>query len=159
MKRSFYEMLGIVHDADQPQIDAAYAQATARLNAVTSRGVAAAVAETKLLNEGYRILSSPEQRARYDAKLHAAEAATPVVVFRDEAFRRRRIGMGAMVLTTILAIVGTLLYLRLSIRMEEVKVEHARAVAKHQEELATVKVIEVPHVQPPVVNISTETRK
>ena len=45
MKRSFYEVLGVARDADQSQIDTAYAAAGAKLMATSVRGIAAATAE------------------------------------------------------------------------------------------------------------------
>ena len=134
MKRSFYEMLGIGHDADQAQIDAAYAQATARLSAGNLRGVTETVMETQLIRDGYRILSSPQQRARYDAKLLEAEPGAKLMIFPDDSYGRRRLGIGTVVLVALSAVLGTIVYSHLSLKMDEVRIEHVQAVARHKDE-------------------------
>ena len=127
-------MLGIGHDADQAQIDAAYAQATARLSAGNLRGVTEAVMETQLIRDGYRILSSPEQRARYDAKLLEAEPSAKLMIFPDDSYGRRRLGIGTVVLVALSAVLGTIVYSHLSLKMDEVRIEHVQAVARHKDE-------------------------
>ena len=127
-------MLGIGHDADQAQIDAAYAQATARLSAGNLRGVTEAVMETQLIRDGYRILSSPEQRARYDAKLLEAEPGAKLMIFPDDSDGRRRLGIGTVVLVALSAVLGTIVYSHLSLKMDEVRIEHVQAVARHKDE-------------------------
>ncbi len=127
-------MLGIGHDADQAQIDAAYAQATARLSAGNLRGVTEAVMETQLIRDGYRILSSPEQRARYDAKLLEAEPGAKLMIFPDDSYGRRRLGIGTVVLVALSAVLGTIVYSHLSLKMDEVRIEHVQAVARHKDE-------------------------
>ena len=134
MKRSFYERLAIGHDADQAQIDAAYAQATARLSAGNLRGVTEAVMETQLIRDGYRILSSPQQRARYDAKLLEAEPGAKLMIFPDDSYGRRRLGIGTVVLVALSAVLGTIVYSHLSLKMDEVRIEHVQAVARHKDE-------------------------
>ncbi len=127
-------MLGIGHDADQAQIDAAYAQATARLSAGNLRGVTETVMETQLIRDGYRILSSPEQRARYDAKLLEAEPGAKLMIFPDDSYGRRRLGIGTVVLVALSAVLGTIVYSHLSLKMDEVRIEHVQAVARHKDE-------------------------
>ena len=127
-------MLGIGHDADQAQIDAAYAQATARLSAGNLRGVTEAVMETQLIRDGYRILSSPEQRARYDAKLLEAEPGAKLMIGPDDSYGRRRLGIGTVVLVALSAVLGTIVYSHLSLKMDEVRIEHVQAVARHKDE-------------------------
>ena len=127
-------MLGIGHDADQAQIDAAYAQATARLSAGTLRGVTEAVMEAQLIRDGYRILSSPEQRARYDAKLLEAVPGAKLMIFPDDSYGRRRLGIGTVVLVALSAVLGTIVYSHLSLKMDEVRIEHVQAVARHKDE-------------------------
>ena len=127
-------MLGIGHDADQAQIDAAYAQATARLSAGNLRGVTEAVMETQIIRDGYRILSSPEQRARYDAKLLEAEPGAKLMIFPDDSYGRRRLGIGTVVLVALSAVLGTIVYSHLSLKMDEVRIEHVQAVARHKDE-------------------------
>jgi hypothetical protein len=148
MKRSFYEMLGIARDAEQPRIDIAYKQATAQLNSGASRGAAEAVIEARLLLEGYQILSSPEQRARYDAKLLAAEQNVPITFFPDDSYGRRRLGIGTVVLVILSSVLGTIVYRNLAVKMDEVRVEHVQSVAKHKEEQPKTIVIETIHASP-----------
>jgi hypothetical protein len=156
MKRTFYEMLGVAHDADQAQIDAAYSQATTRLNTGSSRGSAETVIETQLLQDGYRILSSPEQRARYDAKLLDAETGGKVMFFPDDSYGRRRLGAGTIVLVALSAVLGTIVYRHLSVKMDEVRIEHVQAVAKHKEEQPKTVVITTTHVQPSSASASKD---
>ncbi len=127
-------MLGIGHDADQAQIDAAYAQATARLSAGNLRGVTETVMETQLIRDGYRILSSPQQRARYDAKLLEAEPGAKLMIVPDDSYGRRRLGIGTVVLVALSAVLGTIVYSHLSLKMDEVRIEHVQAVARHKDE-------------------------
>ena len=127
-------MLGIGHDADQAQIDAAYAQANARLSAGNLRGVTEAVMEAQLIRDGYRILSSPQQRARYDAKLLEAEPGAKLMIFPDDSYGRRRLGIGTVVLVALSAVLGTIVYSHLSLKMDEVRIEHVQAVARHKDE-------------------------
>ena len=127
-------MLGIGHDADQAQIDAAYAQATARLSAGNLRGVTETVMETQLIRDGYRILSSPQQRARYDAKLLEAEPGAKLMRVPDDSDGRRRLGIGTVVLVALSAVLGTIVYSHLSLKMDEVRIEHVQAVARHKDE-------------------------
>jgi hypothetical protein len=127
-------MLGIAHDADQAQIDVAYARANARLSAGNLRGVTEAVMETQLIRDGYRILSSPEQRARYDAKLLEAEPGAKLMLYPDDIYGRRRLGIGTVVLVALSAVLGTIVYHHLSIKMDEVRIEHVQAVARHKDE-------------------------
>jgi DnaJ-class molecular chaperone len=156
MKRSFYEMLGIARDADQPVIDLAYADATARLTAGASRGASDAVIEVSLLRDGYRILSDPDQRARYDAKLLDAEQEGKLTFFPDDAYGRRRLGLGTVVLVVLSSIFGTIVYRHLAVKMDEVRTEHVQAVAKHKDEQPKAVVIDTIYTTSPVVEASNE---
>ena len=82
MKRSFYEMLEIPRKASQNQIDNAYALMTEKLGTDTNvRGTAEALSQLNMLREGYNLLSNPEKRALYDAKLYATEAGITLMFF------------------------------------------------------------------------------
>lgn len=148
MKRSFYEMLGIARDADQARIDIAYNQANARLNSGTARGAAEAAIESRLLQDGYQILSNPEQRARYDAKLAEAEQDVKIMLYPDDSYGRRRLGIGTVVLVILSAVLGTIVYRNLSVKMDEVRIEHVQSVARHKEEQPKAIVIETIHASP-----------
>ena len=154
MKRSFYEMLGVAHDADQAQIDIAYAQTVAKFNAVNLRGVTAAVTEARLVHDGYKILSSPEQRARYDAKLLEGEPGGKVQFFPDDSYGRRRLGIGTVVLIALSTVLGTIVYRNLSTKMDEVRTEHVQAIARHKEEQTKTVVIDTTHTQATIANTS-----
>ena len=134
MKRSFYEMLGVPHDADQARIDAAYALVTAKLEASTNlRGASEAVSEMKLIREGYRILSDPASRARYDGKLAADAAGVKLMFFPEDSGSRRKLGVETVVFAVLAAVFGGVVYWQLSREMEVVRVEHVQAVAKQRE--------------------------
>ncbi|MDB5810020.1 MAG: hypothetical protein JWN94_2142 [Betaproteobacteria bacterium] len=127
-------MLDVARDADQARIDIAFRQATARLSSGASRGATEAMIEAGLLRDGYKILSNPEQRASYDAKLLAAEADVKIMLFPDEPYARRRLGVGTVVLIALSAVLGTVIYKNLSVKMDEVRVEHVQAVARKKDE-------------------------
>jgi hypothetical protein len=150
MKRSFYEMLGVARDVDQAGLDAAYAQATARLSSGASRGAADAMLEARLIRDGYQILSDAEQRARYDAKLLEAESEAKVTLFPDDSYGRRRLGIGTVVLLVLSSILGTIVYRNLSMKMDEVRVEHVQAVARHKEEQPKAIVVDATKNPPPL---------
>lgn len=155
MKRSFYEMLGVAHDADQTQIDIAYAQTSAKFNAANLRGVTAAVIEARLIQDGYRILSNPEQRARYDAKLLEGEIDGSRQFFPDDYNDRRRLGIGTVVLIALTTVLGAIVYKNLASKMDEVRVEHVQAIARHKEEQPKAVVIDTIHTQAAIANVSS----
>ena len=64
MKRSFYEVLRVPHNADTSQIDTAYALATEKLKSSSLRGTGEAAIEAQLIRDGYQILSDPAKRAK-----------------------------------------------------------------------------------------------
>jgi DnaJ-class molecular chaperone len=134
MKRSFYEILEIARDADQAQIDIAYAQANLRLTNAASRGATETVIQAGLIRDGYHILSNPEERVRYDAKLMAAEQDVKIMLFPDDSYGRRRLGVGTVVLIALTLVFGSIVYKNLSVKMDEVRVEHVQAVARERDD-------------------------
>src|SRR3972149_1690743 len=114
MKRTFYEMLGMPHDADQAQIDTAYALTTAKLNAAKLRGAAEAVTEAQLIRDGYQILSDPAKRARYDAKLSAAESGVQLMFFPEDSGSRRKLGVQTVILLALVLVLSGVVYFQLS---------------------------------------------
>lgn len=132
MKRSFYEMLGVARDANQDQIDAAYALAMERLNAENVRGVAAAVSEAQLIRDGYQILSDPAERTRYNAKLAVSDAGLNFAFFPEDSATRRKLGIETVIFAALSAIFGAIVYAKLTQKMDEVLVEHKEAVAKQR---------------------------
>ena len=133
MKRTFYEMLGVPHDADKSQIDMAYALTTAKLNAADLRGNAETVLETQLIRDGYQILSDPARRARYDAKLAAAESGVQLMFFPEGGADRRKLGVQTMVFAALVTAFGWIVYTQMTSKMDEVRIEHAQAVTKEKE--------------------------
>jgi len=135
MKRSFYEVLNIQPDADREQIDAAYARATAALEAGRQRrGTVDSAIEWNLLQDGYQILSHPVRRARYDAKLAAeASSMTAIPLPRVEPPRRKpRLMLAGIVMISV--VFSGLLYAEIVQRVDEVQFEHRQAVARKKEE-------------------------
>ena len=159
MKRSFYEMLEIPRDTSQAGIAVAYRQATARLSSGTSRGATKAIVEARLIHDGYQILSNPEQRARYDAKLLAAETEVKITLFPDDSYGRRRLGIGTLVLVVLSSILGTIIYRNLSIKMDEVRVEHVQAIVKHKDELSRPVVIDTIYTSPTAAKSANDGEK
>lgn len=159
MKRSFYEMLEIGHDADQSQIDAAYELATAKLNAINLRGVAAAVTDAQLIRDGYQILSNPEKRARYDAKLHADEVGVKLMFFPEDTTARRKLGMETVVFAGLAAVLGTIVYQKMAIKMDEVRVEHVQAVARQKDDQPKAIVSAPVQAQPAAATTANDAQK
>jgi DnaJ-class molecular chaperone len=85
-------MLEIPRDTNQTGIDIAYRQATARLSRGTLRGATEAIIEARLIHDGYQILSNAELRARYDAKLLAAETEVKITLFPRRRVRQAQAG-------------------------------------------------------------------
>jgi DnaJ-class molecular chaperone len=134
MKRSFYEMLGVPHDADPAQIDTAYAVMTAKLNAANRRGVAETANEVQLIRDGYQILSDPAKRARYDAKLAAAESGVQLMFFPEDRSSRLKLGVQTVLFAALAAALGGIVYSQMTQKIDEVRIEHKQALTKFKEE-------------------------
>ena len=93
MKRTFYEILGVPHDADQAVLDTAYAAAQAKVQEAIKLGTAEASMEAQLVKDGYQMLSDPAKRARYDAKLAADEKGVKLMFFTDDKNAQRKLGI------------------------------------------------------------------
>jgi DnaJ-class molecular chaperone len=160
MKRSFYEMLDIPRDAAQVEIDTAFKAALAKLNIVTRRGVAETLAEEQMLRDGHAILSNPERRAVYNAKLRAEESGDSPISSTLNSSRRMSESQNSKfpVFTVALAgtaiviasVIGISVYRSMAVKMDEVNVEHLQSVARQKEEPAKIIVIEMP--QPKAAN-------
>ena len=138
-------MLGVSHDADQAQIDTAYAMAAAKLSASNMRGINEAVSELQLIREGYQMLSDPAKRAKYDAKLAASETGVQLMFFPEDRAARRKLGLDTVIFAALVTALGGVVYYQLAQKMDEVRVEHAQAVTRKNGEQN--KVITVDTVQ------------
>ena len=137
MKRSFYEMLGVPHDADKAQIDAAYAQLTAKLSTSTNvRGTTEAMTELELIRDGYRILSDPKRRSMYDAKLHAAETGVELMFFPEGSGARSKLGIETLIFAALASVLSYIVYHQLVRQVDEVRVEHVQTVTRKAQERA-----------------------
>lgn len=159
MKRTFYEMLGVPHDADQARIDTAYALITAKLNAANLRGVAGAVTEARLIRDGYQMLSDPAKRARYDAKLSAEESGVQLMFFPEDSGLRRKLGVETVVLLALVLVLTGVVYFQLSREMEVVRVEHIQAVTREKEKRDRPITVDMTRMDAPGVKAGGQEQK
>lgn len=132
MKRSFYEMIGVAHDADQTTITTAYAQVIERLNEGIKRGANEATMEAQLVRDGYQILSDPAKRARYDAKLSAAESGVQLMFFPDDKKDQKKLGMQAVVFALLATTFVGVVFWQMNRKINEVRIDYETVVARKQ---------------------------
>jgi DnaJ-class molecular chaperone len=142
MKRSFYEILGVQRDADQAGIDAAYSQATQRVNADIKRGAAAASMEAQLLRDGYQLLSDPAKRSRYDAKMSAAESGVKLMFFPDDKGAQRQLGVQTVIFAVAATTFVGVMFWQMNRKVSEVRADYETVVARKQIVQAAPKIIE-----------------
>ena len=131
MKMSFYEMLEVPRKATQEQIDEAFEALTARLGATTSvRGSAETLTQLNMIRDGYRILSDPEKRAMYDAKLYASDAGIKLMFFPKDTKAVKRLGIDTMVFATLACVFTFMVYQKLVREPEALRIEQAKAADK-----------------------------
>jgi len=137
MKRSFYEMLGVPHDADQARIDAAYHDLSDKLLKTTNlRGTSESMTELTMIRDGYRILSDPKKRAVYDAKLMASESGVELIFFPEGGSATKKLGIETVVFAMLASILVYIIYQQLNRQVDEVRVTYSQAVIKKKEEQA-----------------------
>jgi len=154
MKRSFYEMLGVPHDADQAQIDSAYASLTQKLGATTSvRGTTETMTELTLIREGYKILSDQKKRARYDAKLHAAETGVQLIFFPEGAVAHKKLGIETLIFAVVASVLTYVVYQQMVHQVDSVRVEHVQAVTRHIQDQTKAVSLDEPQANPPDVKV------
>ena len=128
MKRSFYEMLAIPRKATQNQIDNAYASMTEKLGTDTNvRGTAEALSQLNMLREGYNLLSNPEKRALYDAKLYATEAGITLMFFPKDTKAFKKLGIDTVIFATLACVFTYVVYQKMTREANPIRVEQATA--------------------------------
>ena len=127
MKRSFYEMLEVPRKATQNQIDNAFARLTEQLGATTSvRGTAESLTQINMLRDGYRILSDPEKRAMYDAKLHASEAGIKLMFFPKDTKAVKKLGIETIIFSVLACAFTYVVYQKLIREQDPARIEQAK---------------------------------
>ncbi len=135
MKRSFYEMLEVPRKATREQIDIAYAIMTQKLGATTNvRGTADSLSQLNMIREGYSILSDPEKRAMYDAKLYATEAGITLMFFPKDTKAVKKLGIDTVIFASLACVFTYVVYQKMTreanpVRLEQAKTEKAVAEA------------------------------
>jgi len=121
MKRSLYEMLGIPADANSEQIQVAYVARLAALNAPSLQGNEDAVMETRMLREGYQILTDPTRKHHYDSVLSNPNDTlrTQILFLPDDEAKRKKFGLQTVVLIVVVVALSALVYRHFSKKMEE----------------------------------------
>lgn len=128
MKRSFYEMLEVSRKATKGEIDEAYARLTQKLGATTNvRGTAESLTQLNMIREGYNILSDPEKRAMYDAKLYATEAGITLMFFPKDTKAQKKLGIDTMIFAVLACVFTYMIYQKLTHEANPVNVERAKA--------------------------------
>lgn len=142
MKRSFYEMLEVPRQATQEQIDDAYHRLREKLEKTTSvRGTAEAMTELNMIREGYGILSNPEKRAVYDAKLYATEKGIDLVFFPKDEKAVKKLGVNSVVFAALACVLTYMVYQKFTRETGGPRVDTTVDVAKPK---AAVPVPEMP---------------
>lgn len=147
-KRSFYEMIGVARNADQADIDSAYASVMVRLAEEVRRGTSGASIESQLVRDGYKILSDPAQRLRYDAKLAIDESEHKLVFFPEDAKARRKLGIESVIFAVLATLFCYVVYVQLNRKISQVRVDYAVEVARKQTVQNAPRVVEAPASQP-----------
>ena len=137
MKMSFYEMLDVPRKAPQAQIDRAYAMLTAKLGATTSvRGSAETLTQLNMIKDGYRILSDPEKRAMYDAKLYASDAGIKLMFFPKDTKAVKKLGIDTMIFALLACVFTYVIYQKLVREPEALRVEQSKAAEMPKGDMA-----------------------
>jgi curved DNA-binding protein CbpA len=150
MKISFYEMLDVPHKATQEQIDEAYARVTEQLGATTSmRGTADALTQLNMIRDGYKILSDPEKRAMYDAKLYASEAGIKLMFFPKDTKSVKKLGIDTVIFAGLACVFTYVVYQKLMHSAYSAPVEQAQAAKPNAPAQVNAPSPVVPPANPP----------
>ncbi len=144
MKRTFYDMIGVPHDADQATIDAAYSAVMERLNDGIKRGAADATTEAQLVRDGYQILSDAAKRARYDAKLAAESSGVQLVFYPEDKGAQRKLGVQTVVFALLATTFCGVVYWQMTRKINEVRADYDSVVVRKQAVQNTPPIIEAP---------------
>lgn len=144
MKRSFYEILSVPHDADQATIDAAYAQVMGRLNDGIKRGAADAAMEARMARDGYQILSDHAKRTRYDAKLSAEASGVHLMFAPEDKHEQRKLGVQSVVFALLATTFCGVVYWQMNRKIGEVRADYETVVVRKQAAQNAPKVIDAP---------------
>lgn len=131
MKRSFYEMLDVSRQATQEQIDDAFHRIRDNLEKTTSvRGTGEAMTELNMIREGYRILSDPEKRAVYDAKLYATEKGIDLIFFPKDEKAVKKLGLNSLIFAMLACVFTFMMYQKLTRETGGTRVDQTVQIAK-----------------------------
>ncbi len=158
MKRSFYDMLGVAHEADQATIDAAYTQVMARLNDAIKRGADDANMEAQLLRDGYQMLSDPAKRARYDAKMAADATGVKLMFFPDDKRAQKKLGIQSVVFALLATTFVGVVFWQMNRKINEVRADYETVVARKQADQNKPLVVNSPPPDQGGVTISETVR-
>jgi curved DNA-binding protein CbpA len=87
---SYYDVLGVLPDASQSEIEAAFQKLTKAYNSGEGPDAALATKSAKAVAEAYRALRDPERRKAYDTVLERQRAPAESEAIGDEEFRDLR---------------------------------------------------------------------
>jgi len=133
MKRTLYEMLGIPPDATSEQIQAAYVARLAALNAPSLQGNEDAVNETRMLREGYQILTDPARKHHYDSVLSNPNSMLRTqVLFMPEGAQRKKLGMQTVVLVIAVLVLAAVVHRHFSKKLEAMDEAHKQAITQQR---------------------------
>jgi DnaJ-class molecular chaperone len=148
MKRTFYQMIGVAPEADQATIAAAFDRALEHLKGEIRRGTDGAVIEARLVRDGFHILSDPDRRAKYDAKLAAGETSGQLVFFPEGQTAQRKLGVQSVIFALLAATFCGVVYWQMSRKMSEVRADYETVVARKQADQNAPKVTTRPDAIP-----------
>ena len=148
MKRSFYDMIGVEHSADQATIDLAYSKVMERLNDGIKRGANDATMEAQLVRDGYKILSDPAQRARYDAKLAADASGVKLVFFPEDKKAQRKLGVQSVIFALLATTFCGIVWWQMNRKINEVRIDYESVVVRKQAAQNVPKVTESTSSEP-----------
>ena len=98
--------------------------------------------EAQLLRDGYQILSDATKRARYDAKLSAAEHGVQLMFFPEDKNSQLKLGMQTVVFAVLATTFVGVMYWQMNRKISEVRADYQTVVSSKQAAQNAPKVIE-----------------